>query len=351
MRKYFCSAPWAGLSMDPSGNSKVCCINLERTPITNFEEIKNNPTFVNIRQAVINDEQHPSCQQCWDRENAGDLNSRRSMYQYDDFFHNLNDPHTFQLEHLDLRWSNTCNLNCVYCSAEYSSRWAELTGTKQRFRVFPTVTDSDLRNLKFLQLAGGEPLLIKENYELLERLLKINPLIKVEVTTNLTSINNKIYQLLKNFENVTFVVSFESVEEKFEYIRNGANWVVFESNLHQLSMDFMDIQVNMVYFPLSSIDIGNAIDVAIEYIDPKNIFIVSQIGGHGFDFVGQNALQSINQTNIEYSKQLPTTLQHRLLDQIHLAKTTQNETYLPLYEEFDRLTNQNHRLIFSELYE
>jgi molybdenum cofactor biosynthesis enzyme MoaA len=240
----------------------------------------------------------------------------------------------------------------VYCSPYYSSKWADLKGVNQKFRVFPTVTDSDLANLKFLQLAGGEPFLIKENFDLLDRLLKINPEIKIEVTTNLTSIqNNKIYQLLKNFSNVTFVVSFESTKKNFEYIRNGANWLEFRANLDQLAMDFVDIQINMVYFPLSSIDISNAITVALEYTPPDNIFIVSQIGGHGFDFVGQYALQSINQQNIDYSKQLPKVLEQRLLDQIQLATTQQSTTYLPLYEEFDRLTNQNHRLIFPELYE
>jgi hypothetical protein len=352
MRKHFCAAPWSGLSLDPDGQGKVCCINLDRTPITNFSEVQSNPVFTAIRTAVINDEQHPSCQQCWDREASGDLDSRRSICQYNDFFHDLNSSESFQLEHLDLRWSNTCNLNCVYCGPTYSSRWAELKGITQKFRVFPVVTDSDLANLKILQLAGGEPLLIKENYELLTRLLKINPDINIEVTTNLTSIhNNKIYQLLKCFDNVTWIVSFESTGQRFEYIRNGATWLEFRANLDQLAMDFLNIHVNMVYFPLSANGIIDAIEIALEHTLPDNIFIVSQSGGHGFDSVGQNALQLTNQTNIEHSKQLPKIVEQRLLNQIQLATTQRSTTHLPKYEEFDRLTNQNHRLIFPELYE
>jgi len=351
MRENFCAAPWAGLSLDPDGRGKVCCINTATVPIEQFKDVKNNPVFTDIRKSVIDDKQHPSCQTCWDREASGDVNSRRSIYQYDNFFHNLNGADSFQLEHLDLRWSNTCNLNCVYCGPSWSSKWAELKGVTRKFRIFPTVSDVDLINLKFLQLAGGEPFLIKENFDLLERLSKINPFIKIEVTTNLTSIrNNKIYQLLKNFANVTFIVSFESTGCRFEYIRNGAVWTEFKSNLEQLSRDFSDIQTNMVYFPLSAVGIGEAIDVALEYTGPDNIFIVSQSGGHGFDFVGQNVLQSVNHNNIEYSKQLPMPLQKRLLDQIHLAQSQRKTTHLPRYEEFDQLTNQNHRSIFPELY-
>jgi organic radical activating enzyme len=352
MRKHFCAAPWSGLSLDSDGSAKVCCVNLTRGAINTFNDIKSNSVFMGIRTAIINDEQHPGCQQCWDREATGDLDSRRSIYQYDDFFHDLNNAETFQLEHLDLRWSNTCNLNCVYCSPTYSSRWAELRGLTQKFRVSPTVTDLDLANLKFLQLAGGEPLLIKENYELLERVLRINSHVKIEVTTNLTSIhNNKIYQLLKNFDNVTFVVSYESTGDKFEYIRNGAKWAEFQSNLVQLTTDFLNIQINMVYFPLSSVDISNAIDVALEHTTPDNVFIVSQFGGHGFDFVGQHVLQLINQKNIDYSNKLPDIIKHRLLDQIKISTTQRLTTHLPLYEKLDQLTNQNHRLIFPELYE
>ena len=351
MRKHFCAAPWAGLSLDPDGTSKVCCINTAKVRIENFKDVKNNPVFADIRKSVIDDKQHPSCQSCWDREAGGDADSRRSIYQYDDFFHDLGSADSFQLEHLDLRWSNTCNLNCVYCGPSLSSKWADLRGMTQKFRIFPTVSDADLINLKFLQLAGGEPFLIKENFDLLERLLKINPSIKIEVTTNLTLIrNNKIYQLLKNFDNVTFVISFESTGHRFEYIRNGAAWTEFRSNLDQLSKDFSDIQTNMVYFPLSAVGISEAIDVALEHTIPDNIFIVGQSGGHGFDFVGQNVLQSINHKNIEYSQQLPPILQKRLMDQIQLARSQRKTTHLPLYDEFDQLTNQTHRLIFPELY-
>lgn len=351
MRKHFCAAPWAGLSLDPDGNSKVCCINSAKASIDKFKDVNDNPVFIDIRKSVIDDQPHPSCQSCWDREASGDSNSRRSTYQYDDFFHDIDRAESFQLEHLDLRWSNTCNLNCVYCGPGLSSKWADLRGLTQKFRIFPTVSDADLINLKFLQLAGGEPFLIKENFDLLDRLLKIKPSIKIEVTTNLTSIrNNKIYQLLKNFDHVTFVISFESVGRQFEYIRNGAIWTEFRSNLKQLSKDFSDIQTNMVYFPLSAGGISEAIDVALEHTLSDNIFIVSQSGGHGFDCVGQTVLQSINHKNIEYSQQLPLLLQKRLLYQIQLAETQQQTTHLPLYEEFDQLTNQTHRVIFPELY-
>lgn len=353
IRKNFCAAPWSGLSLDPDGQAKLCCISQDRVPLQEFGQTKTLSKFIEIRQAVIDDQQHTNCDACWQRESVNtNWESRRSIYQYDDFHHNLDSATDFQLEHLDLRWSNTCNLNCVYCGPVFSSRWAELQGRKQSFRIFPTVTDSDLANLKILQLAGGEPLLIKENLDILERLNKINPDVKIEITTNLTMINNnRIYNSLKQFDNVTWIVSFESTGQRFEYIRNGAKWHDFYNNLNTLSMDFMDIQVNMVYFPLSSLDIVNAIDVALEFTNPDNVFLVSQSGGHGFDKLGQSALQYIKQHNLNQLTQLPDILKTRLQDQIASATTQQTQTTLPLYEKFDQLINQNHRDIFPELYE
>jgi len=352
MRENFCAAPWSGLSLDPDGLAKMCCISQNRTPLTAFAQAKTNAKFVEIRKAFIADQQHPNCNNCWQREKTStQWESRRSIYQYNDFFHNLDSAESFQLEHLDLRWSNTCNLNCVYCSPTFSSKWAELEGLSQSFRIFPEVLDSDLKNLKTLQLAGGEPLLIKQNAHILERLLQINPTIKIEITSNLTQINNnRIYDLLKQFDDVTWIVSFEAVNRRFEYIRNGAKWETFYSNLEILSQDFLDIQINMVYFPLSSLEIGSAIDIALEFTQDTNIFLVSQIGGHGFDMIGQKALQYINDQNQSLLPKLSEILKTRLQDQLKNATTCLEQTYLPLYDKFDQLTNQNHKELFKELY-
>jgi organic radical activating enzyme len=352
MKENFCAAPWSSLSVDPDGKAKVCCISQQREPLIEFDQVSTNAKFIEIRNSFIADQQHDNCVVCWDREKASvEWQSRRSIYQYD-HYHDLNDPTKFKLEHLDLRWSNTCNLNCVYCGPVFSSKWAELNGSKQKFRVLPAVSDADLVNLRTLQLAGGEPMLIKENLNILQRLISINPDVKIEVTTNLTQIqNNPIYRCLQNFDDVTFVVSFESTDARFEYIRNGARWSEFQRNLDTLAMDFLDIQFNMVYFPLSAVDIVNASELALHYTSPENIFVVAQSGGHGFDMLSNNAVQYIKQHNLEQVVDLPDPLKQRLLDQINMITTQCSETYLPMYDNFDQLTKQNHKSIFTELYQ
>jgi hypothetical protein len=349
-RKNFCAAPWAGLSLDPDGSAKICCISQNRDTIDNISDIITNKKFIEIRNAVIKDEQHLNCQGCWEQEkNSSKWISRRSIYQYADFYNDLSDPNTFQLEHLDVRWSNTCNLNCVYCGPTFSSKWSKLLNYKQSYRIFPVFTSDNLANIRTLQLAGGEPLLIKENYDLLKQIpVDAN----IEITTNLTNIqNNKIYEILKTFKNVKFVISFESTHNKFEYIRNGANWNQFINNLKIVTTDFKNVDVNMVYFSLSSISISDAIDIALQFVPDNNIFIVSQNGGHGFDMLSQKALAYTKEKNIAYAELLSDTLKNRLLSQVLAGSTSRTKTMLPDYDKFDKLVNQNHRLIFKELYD
>lgn len=353
-QKHFCAAPWSSLSMDPDGFSKLCPISQDRTEINQFSDVKTNSKFIEIRQSFIDDQQHTNCTVCWEREknsSSTELDNHRSMYQAGDFYSDLNNPTAFKLQHLDLRWSNTCNLNCVYCGPVFSSKWANLLGIKQSFRIMPEVSNADIKTLTFLKLAGGEPFLIKENEQLLKKCLDLNPDISIEVTTNLTALDNNIYRILREFNNVRFVISFESTEQRFEYIRNGAIWEKFRKNLDQVTQDFKHIDINMVYFPLSAGGISSAITIGQMYTSPENIYIVSQNGGHGFDNVSVNALQYLRETNNSFAETLPIILKQRLLDQVNLMNSLRNETILPNYNKFDQQTSQNHKELFKELYQ
>jgi MoaA/NifB/PqqE/SkfB family radical SAM enzyme len=353
MSKNFCAAPWSVVSINPDGNAKVCPVSANQVKFVNLDELKTNPLFTEIRQSVIADTQHNNCSACWEREKDLDNEwiSRRSIYQSGDFYNDVSNDSTFQLEYLDLRWSNTCNLNCVYCGPYFSSKWAELLQQKKSLRVLPELSIDQLKNLKVAHLAGGEPLLIKENYNLLSNLAEVNPDVYIEVTTNLTMINNnKIYELLKQFKNVTIVVSFESTGKKFEYIRNGAIWEDFLNNLKTVTTDFANVQINMVYFSLSSTDITNAIDVALQYVGPENVFITNESGNTAVDVISASALQYIQDINKRYAEELPEVLKNRLLQVIAQNTDCGDTSSFPKYIEFDRLTNQSHQLIFPELY-
>lgn len=353
MRKNFCSAPWSSLAIDPNGSSRVCCVSNDTTDFIGFNNVKNNKKFVEIRENFIQDKQHSNCDNCWieEKNNAEQWLSRRSMFQYNDFYHNLDDAKDFKLEYLDARWSNHCNLSCVYCSASWSSTWANLQGKKQRTANKVQISEEDVKFLKNILLAGGEPFLIKENVDLLEMMLKVNPEVSIEVTSNLTfGSKNRILDLLKQFPNVTIIASFEAIEEKFEYIRRGADWKTFLKNLEYCSNTFKQLQSNMVYFSLSAYGIVDAINVARQYMPENEIYIRNECNGADFHRVEKNCLEKIKRKINNDISNLPKCLQTQLENL--LAQTQSNSVFTNLKDinDFDILTGSNHKELFPELY-
>jgi molybdenum cofactor biosynthesis enzyme MoaA len=119
----------------------------------------------------------------------------------------------FDLHTVDVRWTNLCNFACVYCGPEFSSKWST------ELKIHPKVPDQqqlmDFKNyiydhagqLKHVYLAGGEPLLMKENLILLE---KLNPDANIRINTNLSKVDTRVFEAICEFPNVHWTVSVET---------------------------------------------------------------------------------------------------------------------------------------------
>ena len=88
----------------------------------------------------------------------------------------------FDLKHVDLRWTNSCNQACVYCGPEYSSKWAtelnqKVKSKKESRQEVKDFVFENISGLENVYLAGGEPMLMKENVEFL-KLLKEKVLLR-----------------------------------------------------------------------------------------------------------------------------------------------------------------------------
>lgn len=353
MRKNFCSAPWSSLYLDPDGSARVCCISDHTTEFENFDSIGQNTKFIEIKNSFIEDEQHSNCKYCWEAEqtNPDQWLSRRSMFQYNDFYHNLHDAKDFKLEYLDARWSNQCNLNCVYCSEDYSSQWSKLLGRKQRITNQIVIEKQHVENVKNILLAGGEPFLMKENIKLLEIMLEVNPDVEIEVTSNLTfDSKNQILKLLEQFKNVTIIASFEATGDRFEYIRKGASWEKFVSNLEYCSNTFSKVQANMVYFSLSLYNLVDTVNVARNYIPANEIYIRQEYNGGDFHRVSKHCLDSIKSKVEQDLQQLPSNLRQQIQELLEHTDSNAITTNLKYLNTFDKLTNSNHKELFPELY-
>ena len=122
----------------------------------------------------------------------------------------------FELQTVDLRWTNACNQACVYCSPAWSSKWARELGRKvksnklARERVKKYVFDNVL-TLKNVYLAGGEPMMMNENKEFLTLLLEKNPDVHLRINTNLSYTNTGVFELVCQFKNVHWIISLSLI--------------------------------------------------------------------------------------------------------------------------------------------
>ncbi len=240
----FCYAPWTNIHIATNGGFKTCCAGSEEIgnlKIIPIKDLLTNRKLLEIKNSIVNNRDHNNCKTCVNIEKTV---SRSERHWYHDIAQNqelvLSDLDEHRLQNLDIRWSNTCNLSCVYCDSFASSQWSSLTKEKQdRLDYTNTLEDilsfikTNKESIKQIALLGGEPLLQKENNFLLD---VIEDDVCVYVITNLSVPleNNKIFQKIITKKNVVWDISFETVEEKFEYVRHGANWKLLIKNIDYL---------------------------------------------------------------------------------------------------------------------
>lgn len=240
----FCYAPWTNIHINTQGYLKTCCAgtmsigNLKTTPI---DHILTNQKLIEIKQNIAQNQSHSNCKVCLELEQNSSSSERN---WYSSFAENktidLSDINHSHLQSLDIRWSNTCNLSCVYCDHSASSQWASLKKQHLERQDYENTLhgilnfiNSNRDSLKNISLLGGEPLLQKENDFLLD---VIDDKVFVYVITNLSVPleNNKIFKKIIQKNNVVWDISFETIGEKFEYVRHGAKWDLLLKNIKYL---------------------------------------------------------------------------------------------------------------------
>ena len=227
----------------------------------------------------------------------------------------------FELQQVDLRWRNTCNFACVYCDENYSSVWAQIEGVPDKMtnkamnETFDFVK-KNIKNLKTIYMAGGEPFLIKENLKIIDLIQQENPDLLLRINTNLSILTPKIYGQLKELKNVHWIVSAESTGDRFNYIRWPGNYTTLVNNIKKIQQLPHKVTINMTW----------------------NLFCVSNI----LDFIDDMMANGIhpNQFVMNYVQEPRTSgAQHNQKEKRSLVKELEkrientNEKFSSIYEE------------------
>ena len=365
----FCPVPWTSIMYNFDGSVKNCI--RSAAPIGNInnnsiEEILDKDH--RIKADMQTGQKFARCNPCYDLEtekNNFNIISDRVFYlkELRDVDNTLYDTMNFALHTVDIRWSNLCNFACVYCGPEFSSKWASEqnivinTPEDVKRQEFKQYIFDHAAQLKHVYLAGGEPLLMKENLEFLELLKQVNPDVNLRINTNLSHVDTHIFDLISEFKNVHWTVSVESMDQEFEYIRYGGSWQDFLDNLYTIKQFNHKISFNMLHFLLNHVSIFGCVDFLKSQGFHNNSFIIGALTGPEYlnvRHLPQNVLNSVKKILIDRLDKQPGYLlensyQNMLL---HLDQPF-DKNLAGAFEqltEMDKRRKLDSRAIFKDLY-
>ena len=296
--KTFCILPWVHTATYTDGTALLCCVaspdsglNLNTSTIN---DVKNSDYFKNARKTLLSGDKFSACSVCYKEEAVGvkshRLNENRlwdtllTKELVDEIVKNTHEDGTIDndLYTLDFRLGNTCNLACVMCRPQDSSKW--LNEAKKLSNELETDAKWDWKhksqidlskfewykrkefledfyescgNMRLMIFAGGEPLLIKEHKEMIREMVKRGHAKNIQVNyhTNGTIYDTELMELWKNFKKVELFISIDGIDKVTEYVRYPSSFDVIKRNLKMYDDNAPDNMTFKILYTVQALNI------------------------------------------------------------------------------------------------
>jgi MoaA/NifB/PqqE/SkfB family radical SAM enzyme len=283
----FCMYPWIHLHAYPTGQAYPCCMADMQYPVGNcrtstLEQVWNDAPMRDIRQRMLSNHSVDACTKCYEQESNGFFSGRQSANKHhghlvDRVDLTRPDGHLdqFELTYWDIRFSNLCNLSCRSCGHIFSSSWyqdqTQLAGPdwakhntvlNYAGRTETDIWEQLVPHLDYVEqiyFAGGEPLIMKEHYNILDELERRGRFdVRLIYNTNFTHVKLKdrtVFEYWKRFDSVAVGASLDAMGPRAEYIRKGTVWDTVERNREQM----LDICPDVDFYISPTLSIMNAL--------------------------------------------------------------------------------------------
>tara|TARA_B110000858_G_scaffold190067_1_gene237544 strand:+ start:5821 stop:7131 length:1311 start_codon:yes stop_codon:yes gene_type:complete len=290
MTKTFCALPWVQVATYPDGSVPLCCMSQKTDKTknlnnTNLEDLVNSDQFKQVRLDMLKGKENAACKVCYNEERSGltsyrmnqneEWNRRISPSELMEIVQGTEEDGTipFNPYSFDLRLGNTCNLKCVMCQPQDSSKWvadntilAKITtqgdnegGAKRLFEDKEKYYDKEnyewykkdnflkpllerSKNIQNMIFAGGEPLFIKEHRDIIKALVASGASYNIQLNyhTNGTVYDEEIIELWSHFKHVSLYFSLDSMERVNRYVRYPSMWNTIVKNMHKYDQNCPD---------------------------------------------------------------------------------------------------------------
>ena len=279
----FCVYPWIEFILGPTEHINICCIS--GTAVKDekgepyiygkdsLENYWNSYGLRQVRKTMLAGEKVKACEHCYYQESIGKISYRKSFNKQwfesecrKEILKRIEKSrlNNFKVEgapiYLDIRPGNLCNLKCRMCNPGYSSKVYQeqkqllkespseanplidikyFEKTEKEFHSWhknPEIWKSIYKwapGVKQLYFTGGEPTLIKENWDLIDHLKQkgYSKNICLVFNLNCTQVPDKLLDTFETFSTVTIAFSVDGYREVQEYIRYPSKWEEIENNI------------------------------------------------------------------------------------------------------------------------
>jgi organic radical activating enzyme len=351
----FCVLPWVSLEASPIGTVRPCCLADDEITdnqghkfnlaTSEFGTIQHSDYMQNLRKQFLDQQQPQTCRKCWNEERAGRTSKR--MHTLDRLKHIV--PHTDWTEDakpllfLDLKLGNICNLKCRICGSWSSSTFAaeeldQLAGNEQKkasyhYQMlrqgawprenpqFWSEIDQVVDQIRYIEFTGGEPFMIAEHFDLLQRLVDMGIAggIEIHYNTNGTQWPEQAEAIWRHFKLVEIAFSIDDVGTRFEYQRSNAVWTEVCANIDRFK-ELKSRHTNIQLQVCTTVNVFN-----VYYLETVADWIAQQ----QFDFVYWNMMHEAYYFSINT---LPESAKQGIFD--HLMNAQVDDC---TREEFNRI--------------
>jgi hypothetical protein len=375
-----CVNPWINVEIKNSGEYSVCCEYqrpLDEKPMNvqthSMAEFINSSQVNLIKKQMLSGEIAPGCSQCFEKEDLGYQSKRlRDNYVYREKKNLIKLDGSNEIVSLDIKLGYTCNFACRICNESSSSLWySQKNKHIHLFKDFKSSknladwTKNDhslfwqeiraLPNITYLQFTGGEPLLIKQQEQILDYYIENGKSTQIDIhyNTNGSVYPAHLFSVAKNFKTVGITFSIDDISDKFEYQRGGV-WQEVEKNIN-ICIKNKPENVTLDMFPtisifniLSAYEIytfgkKNGLNVVFNLLSFPTCFSITELP--------DNVKTSIrNQlTNIDDQEFVLSILP--VLEYMESTKIYNNmDDFFEEVEKIDLLRKQDFRVTHSKIY-
>ena len=290
----FCLAPWVSIHTWPDGKVFPCCLWNSRDPVGNvnaqsLEEIWNNEKMKKIRRSFLKGEKLKSCDRCFHLEDTVDQSYRQRINRdHKDKMHYVNETNQdgslniMNLHLWDVRISNFCNFKCRSCGLGLSSSWysdSKALGEKADKALinindkasFMDMLEPHYNCVDEIYFAGGEPLVMPEHYQILDRLLELGRTdVNIRYSTNFSKLTFKgkhIFDYWKHFPNLELYISIDGVGKIGEYVRKGFDDKLFYDNIMAFKKSGLKVRDYGYAITYGTLNYLHLFDMMLDFID------------------------------------------------------------------------------------